>query len=105
VKKIISVMGISLLLAGGSGFFIASAIGQTDSDVTRTVTIDVSTGPQGEQGPPGPEGPQGEQGPPGPKGDPGVGGAENCPAGTTFGEAKFVQQGKGPVSILTCIKD
>lgn len=75
------------------GYFAAASFAQT-GEPTRTVTIDVSTGPQGPAGP---------AGPPGPKGEPGE--AFACPVGFQWGEAIFVQQGKGPTTILTCIKD
>ena len=110
----------SVLTAAGAGVLTATAIsgGKSASQATKTVTINVATGPQGETGPAGPAGPKGATGEQGAKGDigpigpqgeqgpPGTGGgAESCPTGSTFGEAVFIQQGKGPTTLLTCIKD
>ncbi len=105
----IAMLAAGLTLVGAGGYLASEALsaGQ-QTEPTRTVTIDVSTGPQGEPGPvgatgpPGPPGPKGEQGPPGPPGPSGVG---DCPAGYTFGQIVFVQQGQGPTTVLACIKD
>lgn len=48
----------ALALAGATGYFAATALSQA-GEPTRTVTIDVATGPQGPAGPPGPPGPSG----------------------------------------------
>lgn len=107
-------LALTMTLAATAGVLGAVQLNQAQAqEPTKTVTIDVSTGPPG---PPGPKGDQGERGPaglqgePGPQGVPGPagppgGGAEDCPPGSTFGEAVFIQQGKGPVSLLACIKD
>lgn len=60
----------SLGLAIGAGVLTATqlAASQTTAD-SRTVTINVATGPTGPQGPPGETGPKGE---PGPKGEQGI---------------------------------
>jgi len=89
-------LAAGLALAAVSGGLGAAALGTTSADPSRTVTIEVGTGATGPQGP---------AGPPGPEGPPGPGGVGNCPQGSTFGEAVFVQQGKGPTTLLTCIKD
>jgi hypothetical protein len=103
-----------LALVGVSGFLAAEALSQgAASEPQRTVTIEIApTGPQGEQGPVGATGPAGPSGPPGPSGDSGpagppgpAGGAGDCPVGYTFGEAVFIQQGKGPTALLACLKD
>jgi hypothetical protein len=87
-------------LIATSGALGAMAISGSSSQVpSTTVTITVA---QGEPGPTGPAGPAGPQGEPGPAG---ADGAESCPTGSTFGELKFVIQGQGPTSILTCIKN
>lgn len=99
---------VCLVAAGASGVFLATALGQGAAEPTRTVTIDVSTGPQGEpgpQGPPGPEGPPGEpgpQGPPGPKGEPG---GQSCSPGFSMAIVKIIQQGKGPTDLEVCVRD
>jgi hypothetical protein len=55
-------MAAALTLSAGAGVLAATALGVGAQGPSRTVTINVATGPQG---PPGPPGPQGEQGPPG----------------------------------------
>jgi Collagen triple helix repeat (20 copies) len=111
----------ALLFAGTAGFFVASAA----TEKTRTVTINVATGPRGAPGPPGPSGPRGEQGergprgaqgeqgpkgdagpqgPPGPKGDPGEPGKIACPSGFSPGELVINHPG-GQTTIWTCLKD
>jgi hypothetical protein len=94
--KTTAILAAALALAGTSGFFASKAIGIGSQQPTRTVTIDVGTGAQGQPGP---------AGPPGPKGDPGTPGAESCPAGYSFAALVIIQQGKGPTQIATCIKD
>jgi len=125
-------VGAGLILAGICGAFVAVALGTTDQQPTKTVTINAgegATGPPGDPGPAGPPGPKGDTGskgengtdgkdgaqgatgpagpkgdvgPPGPKGEPGTGGAENCPSGSTFGKLVINHPG-GQVSIFTCI--
>lgn len=95
MKKIISVIGISLALAGSSGFFLASALGQSNSDSTKTVTITLHNGATGPTGPTGPIGPQG------PKGDPGT---IKCPSSFETGEVVINHPG-GQVIIFGCIKE
>jgi len=85
-------LGAALALAASGGFLAATALGTGSQQPTRTVTVDVGTGAQGQPGPPGP---------PGAKGDPG---AESCPAGYSFG-AVLINAPKGQVQIATCIKD
>jgi Collagen triple helix repeat (20 copies) len=78
---------LGLVMAGASGFLTATALSQAP-EATRTVTIDVATGPTGPSGPTGDPGPQGERGPPGargpigPQGEQGEQGATG-PAGPT----------------------
>lgn len=84
----------SLALASSAGFFAATAVGSSQQQPTRTVTITLDPEP----GPPGPPGPKGD---PGPAGEPG---AESCPTGSSFGELVINHPG-GHVSILTCLKD
>jgi hypothetical protein len=81
-----------LAAAGSSGFLVSQAVGGSAQTPTKTVTVNVGTGPQG---PPGPAGP------PGPTGAPG---AESCPSGSEFGKLVLNAPG-GQVSILTCIVD
>jgi hypothetical protein len=66
MTKVIAVSGASLVLAAGSGALVAAAVsGAAAPPPTKTVTIDVGTGPQGPPGPPGPKGDTGPQGPAG----------------------------------------
>jgi hypothetical protein len=88
-----ALIAVALILAGTAGFLTASAVGQEAP--TRTVTIDVATGPQG---PPGPAGP------PGPKGDPGASGVA-CIAGFSPAVVVIKHQPGGPTSLYTCVKD
>ena len=90
-----------LLLAAASGYLASVALSQTGDEPTRTVTIDVE-GPPGEPGAPGPPGPPGPVGPAGPAGPPG---GQTCPAGFSPGVVVFIQQGKGPTRIATCLED
>ena len=67
----------SLTLAVGTGFLTATQIAQgQESEPSKTVTVDVSTGPTGPAGPPG------ETGPTGPKGEPGNPGIQGPPGET-----------------------
>jgi hypothetical protein len=112
-----------IALAAASGFLSAMAVGATQQDPTRTVTIDVGPpgppGPQGPQGPAGPKGDAGPVGPTGPKGDKGdkgdtgpagpVGpagppGGLVCPAGFSEGDLVINHPG-GQVTLFTCLKD
>jgi hypothetical protein len=107
----------SLLLAGGCGYFTATALGQNEEPI-RTVTVDVATGPpgpagpEGETGPPGPAGPEGEAGPPGPEGEAGPPGPQGLPgvSGTCAGAPPGYSPGililnapGGQVRLWTCI--
>jgi hypothetical protein len=75
-----------LVLAVSMGFLTATALSASQQAPTKTVTIDVATGPQG---------------PPGPPGSPG---AESCPNGYTFSAVLFNAPG-GQQQIATCLKD
>lgn len=46
----------ALALAAGSGFLASQAIGGATQTPTRTVTLNLTNGPQGPPGPPGPPG-------------------------------------------------
>jgi len=81
-------LGAALVLAAGAGVLTATALGTGAADPTRTVTIDVGTGPQGPQGPPGPPGPAG---------------ATTCPAGYELADLVINHPG-GHTTILTCLK-
>jgi Collagen triple helix repeat (20 copies) len=63
----------------GSGFLAATALSQEAPTTTRTVTIDVATGPTGPAGPTGKTGPQGDRGPPGARGPTGIQGIQGVP--------------------------
>jgi hypothetical protein len=71
---------LGLSMTAGAGFLTSTALSQ-DAAPSRTVTIEVPTGPPGPPGPPGLQGPIGLPGPPGPQGPPGTGGGETGPAG------------------------
>jgi hypothetical protein len=86
-------LGAALALAGGSGFMTSTALG-TGAQQTRTVTINVATGPQG---PPGAPGPQGERGPAGPAGP-------ACPSGYSQGKLVINHPG-GQTAIWTCLQN
>src|SRR5262245_63611536 len=64
LAKRYALLGVALVLAGGAGLLTAVALGTSSAEPTRTVTIDVATGPQGPAGPAGPQGPPGPVGPP-----------------------------------------
>jgi hypothetical protein len=93
--------GAGLLLAGTSGFFIADAV--SGAAPVRTVTVNVATGPRGEQGPAGPAGPRGEQGARGEQGPPGPAGG-GCPNGFTAGRLIINHPG-GQTTVWTCLLD
>ena len=107
-KKLVAAITSGSILAAGSGYAASMALSQTPQEPTRTVTIDVATGPQGppgetgpqgETGPPGETGPQGLQGPPGPPGPPGD---FSCITGYEPGILVINHPG-GQTSIYTCI--
>jgi hypothetical protein len=89
---------VALIALAGSGFLTATALGQETSP-TRTVTIDVATGPRGPAGPAGPEGPQGPAGPAGPGGGPCTG----APSGYEPGILVINHPG-GQTRIFTCLE-
>ena len=120
-------LGASLALAVGAGYFGASALQAQDppGGTGRTVTVNVATGEQGPPGPAGEKGDQGEQGeqgpigeigpkgdqgeigpegPPGPKGDPGGGPCAGAPDGYAPGFLVIIQQAQGPTTIFTCLE-
>lgn len=99
---------LGLTLALGAGFLTAVQIAQGQEGPTRTVTIDVATGPQGPPGETGPKGEQGETGPQGlvgPPGPPGEGGGVcgGAPTGYSPGVLVINHPG-GQVKIWTCIE-
>ena len=85
-------LGAAVVFASAAGYFVAVSLGAGTQTPTRTVTVEVGTGPAGPTGP---------QGPPGPTGSPG---AESCPAGYTFGAVVF-NGPSGHQQIATCLKD
>ena len=89
---------LGLVLAGTAGFLTAVATGASNATPTRTVTVNVATGPRGPVGPPGPRGEQGERGP---AGEPG---SSSCPAGYEPG-ALIINHPGGQTTIWTCLKD
>lgn len=111
---------LGLTMVGGAGFLAATALSQEPSAPTRTVTIDVATGPIGPEGPSGETGPQGAQGiqgpigeqgvqgdtgPTGPPGPPGEGGGPcgGAPEGWSPGFLEINHPG-GQVIIYTCLE-
>jgi hypothetical protein len=104
VAKAVALMALGLGLAGASGFLTATAFSQ-EAEPTRTVTVDVATGPPGPEGPPGPAGepgPQGEQGEAGPVGPAGPAGGQTCSAGFSPGVLVINAPG-GQVTLETCL--
>ena len=111
-------VGSLCLAAGAGGLAVAElASGQEPSGPTRTVTVDVATGPQGptgpagETGPRGPAGPQGEQGetgaigPQGPPGPTGTGGGPCTGAPASYEPGILVINAPGgQVRIFTCLE-
>jgi len=101
-------------MVGGAGVLTATAVSQNnEAPPSKTVTIDISTGPTGPTGPPGPPGPKGDvgdQGPPGPQGatgpqgPPGEGGGPclGAPSDYTPGFLQINHPG-GHVIIWTCL--
>lgn len=107
--------GISLSLAGVAGSLIAaSALGSGAQEPTKTITIDIGTGPTGPPGPPGlqgptgpkgeigPIGPPGPVGPTGPKGEPGGGPCTGAPLGYIPGILVINTPG-GQTKLWTCL--
>lgn len=111
-RKATTLMATSASLAAIAGAGVVGAVALSASQqeapqVTTTISLENgapgATGPQGPPGETGPKGDTGAQGEIGPPGPAGTGGAENCPAGTVFGELVINHPG-GHVTILTCIK-
>ena len=75
--------GASIVLASTTGFLAAVSLGAGKQTPTRTVTINVATGPQGPPGPPG---------------------TFSCPTGFSEGLLVINHPG-GQTTIFTCIKD
>jgi hypothetical protein len=84
-------LAAALVLAGGTGFLASQAL-SAGQQATRTVTIDVATGPQG---------PPGEKGDPGPPGPPG---GVTCPAGFSPADVVVNHPG-GQTTLFVCVKD
>jgi Collagen triple helix repeat (20 copies) len=104
--KVVVLAGLAIAFAGVTGFLAATSLGQ-GGEPTRTVTINVATGPKGDPGPPGeagPPGPKGDKGDVGPAGPPGPSGAQICPPGFSTGNLVINHPG-GQTTIRTCIKD
>ena len=117
-------LATSLSLALGAGFLTATQLASSaDQGPSRTVTVDVATGPTGPEGPEGPEGPPGaqgpigetgpegpigpigptgEQGPPGPPGE-GGGPCAGAPEGYSPGFLVINHPG-GQTTIWTCLE-
>lgn len=84
-------MAVSLVLAAGTGFVVATALGASAPAPTKTVTVNVQNG---QTGPKGDKGDTGPQGPPG---------SIECPTGFVVGEIVINHPG-GQVTIYGCIK-
>lgn len=122
--KMATLIASGSLLAAGAGFLTEVQVAKSQgSSPSRTVTIDVATGPtgpegppgetgptgpagvqgpQGDQGPPGERGPTGEQGPPGPPGK-GGGPCAGAPDGWSPGFLVINHPG-GQTTIYTCLE-
>lgn len=114
-------LGASLSLALAAGALTAVALSPAaTSGPSRTVTIEIPTGPTGPEGPPGEtgptgpagaQGPQGDQGPPGERGPtgaqgpPGSGGGpcDGAPPGYSPGILQINTPG-GQTRIYTCLE-
>jgi hypothetical protein len=107
----------TVLIAAAGGLAAYALAGQVQQEPTRTVTIDVATGPQGPPGPAGPAGPRGEQGPQGEQGEQGPVGATgpagpqgppgeptDCGPGKTYGTVVVNAPG-GQILFDACIHD
>jgi hypothetical protein len=120
MKQQFLLLFLSLTMTMGAGFLAAKALSQDEAAPSRTVTIDVATGPQGPPGETGPQGEQGEQGiqgeigpigpqgiqgPQGPPGPPGEGGGPcgGAPDGWLPGFLEINHPG-GQVVIYTCLE-
>lgn len=91
MRNPVTLLIAALTLAGSGGFLAATAIGGS-TQATRTVTINVATGPAGPPGPTGPPGP------------PGPAGSTACPAGFSPGDVVINHPG-GQTTLYTCLKD
>lgn len=89
MNRLLILLVAGLLLAGGSGFLTARAVGFGSAADPRTVTINVATGPAGPTGPQGPAGPAG---------------AISCPEGFSEGELVINHPG-GQTVIWTCLQN
>ena len=103
-------LGATALVAA-AGFGVAAYVASGAAPPpSKTVTVDVATGPQGEPGPPGPKGEQGEKGatgepgPPGPPGPQGPAGDFSCIAGYVPG-ILVINAPKGQTKIYTCLEE
>ena len=86
----------SVAFAAAGGFGTAAVVsGSSPKPPTKTVTINVATGPLGPRGPAGPAGPAGPQGP--------AGGFE-CIAGYSPG-ILVINTPQGHTDVYTCLKD
>jgi hypothetical protein len=85
MTRLMLILGPLLLVAAG-GLTAVAFTASNQPTPTRTVTINVATGPQGATGPPGPAG------------------ALECPTGFSFGDVVINHPG-GQTTIFTCIKD
>jgi hypothetical protein len=100
-------IAVALALAGGSGFLVSQALSAGPTAPSKTVTIDVATGPQGPAGPPGQKGDQGapgETGPAGATGPAGPAGDFTCLDGYSAGILEIDHPG-GHVNLYVCIED
>jgi hypothetical protein len=104
--RVLAGIAAALALAGSAGFLASQAL-SAGAQATRTVTIDVATGPQGDPGPPGPKGDTGATGPPGPRGEqgpPGPAGGTTCSDGFSIADV-VINHPHGQTVIETCVKD
>ena len=90
------VLGGTLILAAATGVFASIALSAGPNQASITTTVNVAA-----EGATGPAGPKGDAGPTGPQGP---AGATSCPDGFAIGEVVFIQQGKGPTTLYTCVK-
>jgi hypothetical protein len=105
MQKAILIGILSIGLAGSAGYLTSETLSASAAAPERTVTVNITPGPTGPQGPQGEPGLNGKRGPTGATGATGPSGTVSCPAGFSPGNVIFVEPGKGPVEIHTCLKD
>ena len=92
----------SVGLAGAAGYGTSVALGLGTAGAPPTFTTTVNVGGPGETGATGPSGPAGPAGPTGPEGPQGGGGAQDCPAGSSF-QSVILNAPGGHTELWVCV--